>query len=104
MAVSKVAMMPEVAALMKGKLVVGHAVHNDFKALMLDHPPAMTRDTAKYWPRRSDAASVSAAGIAARSGVALCAAQEGNDPIPGHATTTTGPVVVALMRRAARGV
>ena len=40
----------EVAALMKGKLVVGHAVHNDFKALMLDHPPAMTRDTAKYWP------------------------------------------------------
>lgn len=30
-----------------GKIVIGHAVHNDFKALSYTHPAALTRDTSK---------------------------------------------------------
>eukprot|EP00904_Undaria_pinnatifida_P009177 jgi/Undpi1/538/HiC_scaffold_10.g04002.m1 len=40
----------EVAAVIKGKILVGHALHNDLKALMISHPPRMTRDTATYRP------------------------------------------------------
>lgn len=39
-----------VAKLLKGKLLVGHALHNDLKVLLLSHPTHMTRDTAKYAP------------------------------------------------------
>ncbi|TPX46085.1 hypothetical protein SeLEV6574_g03434 [Synchytrium endobioticum] len=39
-----------VAALCKDRIVIGHAVHNDFKALLLDHPRKMTRDTQTYKP------------------------------------------------------
>ncbi|CAG8502208.1 5741_t:CDS:2 [Paraglomus occultum] len=38
----------EVAELIKSKIVVGHALHHDFKALLLDHPRMMTRDTSIY--------------------------------------------------------
>ncbi|KAF7984817.1 hypothetical protein HWV62_11840 [Athelia sp. TMB] len=34
-----------VAALLEGRVLVGHAVHNDLKVLMLGHPRGMTRDT-----------------------------------------------------------
>ncbi|XP_054637909.1 interferon-stimulated 20 kDa exonuclease-like 2 [Dunckerocampus dactyliophorus] len=37
----------EVLKLLMGKVVVGHAVHNDFKVLQYSHPPAMTRDTSR---------------------------------------------------------
>jgi len=40
----------EVFLHLKGKILVGHALHNDFKALMMDHPKHMVRDTAKYPP------------------------------------------------------
>lgn len=39
-----------VAQILKGKILVGHALTNDFKALMLNHPKAKIRDTAKYRP------------------------------------------------------
>lgn len=39
-----------VADLLDGKLLVGHALHNDLKVLLLSHPKHMTRDTAKYRP------------------------------------------------------
>eukprot|EP00903_Cladosiphon_okamuranus_P007214 g7002.t1 len=40
----------EVAAILKGRVLVGHALHNDLKALMMSHPPRATRDTAAYRP------------------------------------------------------
>jgi RNA exonuclease 4 len=40
----------DVAALIKGKVLVGHALKNDLKVLMLSHPRMMIRDTATYRP------------------------------------------------------
>uniref|UniRef100_UPI00398E9D0F interferon-stimulated 20 kDa exonuclease-like 2 n=1 Tax=Pristiophorus japonicus TaxID=55135 RepID=UPI00398E9D0F len=37
----------EILKVLCGKVVVGHAVHNDFKALNYFHPQSMTRDTSK---------------------------------------------------------
>ena len=30
-----------------GKVVIGHAIHNDFKVLGYSHPAALTRDTSR---------------------------------------------------------
>lgn len=38
----------EVAELVKGRVLVGHAVQNDLKALMLQHPHRMVRDTTTF--------------------------------------------------------
>nr|XP_010952745.1 RNA exonuclease 4 [Camelus bactrianus] len=43
----------EVAGLLKGRILVGHALHNDLKALFLGHPKKKIRDTQKYKPFRS---------------------------------------------------
>ena len=40
----------EVAALMKDKILVGHALKNDLDVLMLSHPQSRIRDTARYRP------------------------------------------------------
>ena len=40
----------EVSELIKGRIVVGHALENDFAALELHHPRELTRDTAKWRP------------------------------------------------------
>ncbi|XP_063001684.1 interferon-stimulated 20 kDa exonuclease-like 2 [Elgaria multicarinata webbii] len=37
----------EILKLLCGKVVVGHAIHNDFKALKYFHPKYLTRDTSK---------------------------------------------------------
>lgn len=37
----------EILKILSGKVVVGHAVHNDFKALKYSHPKELTRDTSK---------------------------------------------------------
>lgn len=42
----------QAADLMEGKIVVGHALNNDFEVLHLSHPHAMIRDTALYKPLR----------------------------------------------------
>jgi RNA exonuclease 4 len=42
----------KVAELIKGRIVVGHALTNDFKALLLKHPASLVRDTAIYKPLR----------------------------------------------------
>ena len=36
--------------LFQDKIVVGHALHHDFKVLGLNHPPQLVRDTCKYIP------------------------------------------------------
>ncbi|GAA5858751.1 hypothetical protein JCM8547_004971 [Rhodosporidiobolus lusitaniae] len=40
----------EVANLITGKILVGHALSNDTTVLLLSHPRHMTRDTSKYAP------------------------------------------------------
>ncbi|XP_051960062.1 RNA exonuclease 4 [Xyrauchen texanus] len=40
----------EVAQILKARILVGHAIHNDLKILLLDHPKKMIRDTQKYKP------------------------------------------------------
>ncbi|XP_037653317.1 RNA exonuclease 4 isoform X2 [Choloepus didactylus] len=40
----------EVAELLKGRILIGHALHNDLKVLFLDHPKKNIRDTQKYKP------------------------------------------------------
>lgn len=40
----------QVADILKGRVLVGHAVHNDLRALLLTHPQTMTRDTGTYKP------------------------------------------------------
>ena len=38
----------EVAALLRERTIIGHGLHNDLKALMLEHPRRNVRDTATY--------------------------------------------------------
>lgn len=40
----------KVGEMLQGKILVGHALKNDFSALMLDHPRSDIRDTARYRP------------------------------------------------------
>jgi RNA exonuclease 4 len=40
----------EVAALIREKVVIGHALHNDFAVLGFSHPKSLIRDTSKYAP------------------------------------------------------
>ncbi len=40
----------EVAALLRDKILVGHALQNDLKVLLLSHPHTHIRDTARYKP------------------------------------------------------
>lgn len=39
----------DVKDLIQGKIVVGHAIHNDFDVLKITHPPELTRDTSVYF-------------------------------------------------------
>lgn len=40
----------QVAKILEGKTVVGHALKNDFQVLLLKHPRSMMRDTARFKP------------------------------------------------------
>nr|GMC50799.1 RNA exonuclease 4 [Ipomoea batatas] len=44
------AVQKEVAELIKEKILVGHALHNDLKALLLSHPKKDIRDTSEFHP------------------------------------------------------
>lgn len=47
----------EVAEILEGRILVGHAIHNDLKILFLGHPKKKIRDTQKYIPFRTIAKS-----------------------------------------------
>ncbi|XP_055988887.1 RNA exonuclease 4 [Sorex fumeus] len=47
----------EVANMLKGRVLVGHALHNDLKVLFLDHPKRRIRDTQKYKPFKTQVKS-----------------------------------------------
>ncbi|XP_036892737.1 RNA exonuclease 4 [Sturnira hondurensis] len=47
----------EVADMLRGRVLVGHALHNDLKVLLLDHPKRRVRDTQKYKPFQSQVQS-----------------------------------------------
>ncbi|KAM5298556.1 RNA exonuclease 4 [Ctenodactylus gundi] len=47
----------EVAGMLQGRVLVGHALHNDLKVLLLDHPKKKIRDTQKYKPFKSQVKS-----------------------------------------------
>lgn len=40
----------EVSTLLKGRVLVGHALKNDLTALLLSHPKSKIRDTSRYQP------------------------------------------------------
>jgi RNA exonuclease 4 len=42
--------MQDVSRLLEGKILVGHALHNDLDVLMMNHHRTMIRDTACYPP------------------------------------------------------
>lgn len=42
----------DVAEILKDRVVVGHALRHDFKALLLDHPLKDIRDTSRFAPYR----------------------------------------------------
>ena len=48
-----------VAQLVRGKILVGHAIHNDLNVLNISHPPALVRDTAFFQGLRRALAAVS---------------------------------------------
>ncbi|KAI8904044.1 ribonuclease H-like domain-containing protein [Gorgonomyces haynaldii] len=43
----------KVAEIIKNRIVVGHALKNDFSALLLSHPRSLVRDTSSYKPLRN---------------------------------------------------
>lgn len=45
--------------MIKGKILVGHSLRNDFRVLLLEHPHKMIRDTSRYWPFRKIARGAS---------------------------------------------
>ncbi|XP_067106950.1 RNA exonuclease 4 [Osmerus mordax] len=47
----------EVAEILDGRILVGHAIHNDLKILFLTHPKKRIRDTQKYKPFKTIAKS-----------------------------------------------
>ncbi|XP_053137719.1 RNA exonuclease 4 [Hemicordylus capensis] len=47
----------EVADILKGRILVGHALHNDLKILFLDHPKKKIRDTQRYKPFKQEVKS-----------------------------------------------
>lgn len=47
----------DVASIIEGRILVGHALHNDLKILFLDHPRKKIRDTQRYKPFKQEVKS-----------------------------------------------
>ena len=71
----------EVANLLQGRLLIGHAVHHDLKSMMLQHPRAQLRDTSLYPPLRSkDGRPRSLKHLAADVGLAIQSGESASQP------------------------
>ncbi|KAG9290537.1 hypothetical protein G9A89_020907 [Geosiphon pyriformis] len=45
----------EIAEILQDRIIIGHSIHYDFRALLLNHPHRMIRDTSLYTPLRQHA-------------------------------------------------
>ena len=99
----------KMADILKGRVLIGHALRNDLKCLLLDHPKSMTRDTATYRPltrplraneRRHDKGV--ARGRGARSLRELCAQHLGLEIQAGeHSSVDDARAALLLYRKCA---
>ncbi|XP_015682321.1 RNA exonuclease 4 [Protobothrops mucrosquamatus] len=48
----------DIADILRGRILVGHALHNDLKILLLDHPKKKIRDTQRYKPFKKQVKSL----------------------------------------------
>ncbi|PIA14595.1 ribonuclease H-like protein [Coemansia reversa NRRL 1564] len=83
----------QVAELIKGRILVGHAIYNDLKVLMLRHPPLMIRDTSRYEGFRDKKGSVPALRHLAAS-VLNISIQQGE-----HSSVTDAKTTMLLYRK-----
>ena len=106
-----------VAELLRGRMLVGHALENDLRCLYLAHPKRSVRDTARYPPlmrqqvrasgspvasARGSPACGSPAGLAARgSPPAACATTADPEPCPPPTQSATGRLKPRPLRQLA---
>ena len=99
----------KMADILRGRTLIGHALKNDLKCLLLDHPRSMTRDTALYRPltrplRKNERARVAGAsrGRGSRSLRELCAEHLGLEIQAGeHSSVDDARAALLLYRKCA---
>jgi len=97
------------ADILRGRTLIGHALKNDLKCLLLDHPKSMTRDTALYRPltrplRADERARISGAarGRGSRSLRELCKERLGLEIQAGeHSSVDDARAALLLYRKCA---
>ena len=97
------------ADILRGRTLIGHALKNDLKCLLLDHPKSMTRDTALYRPltrplRADERARISGAarGRGSRSLRELCKEHLGLEIQAGeHSSVDDARAALLLYRKCA---
>ena len=101
----------KMADILRGRVLIGHALRNDLKCLLLDHPKSMTRDTATYRPltrplraneRMHDKKNGIARGRGSRSLRELCAQHLGLEIQAGeHSSVDDARAALLLYRKCA---
>lgn len=99
----------KMADILRGRTLIGHALKNDLKCLLLDHPKSMTRDTALYRPltrplRADERARISGAarGRGSRSLRELCKEHLGLEIQAGeHSSVDDARAALLLYRKCA---
>jgi len=97
----------EVAALLDGRILIGHAVRNDLAVLGLSHPKRTTRDTARHLPFRALAAAPGKDGgtgkgkmpALKRLAKEILGLDIQNDVRGGHSSVEDARAAMALFRR-----
>jgi RNA exonuclease 4 len=100
----------KMADILRGRILVGHALKNDLRALLLDHPRRATRDTATYRPltrplrsRERAQADGIARGRGSRSLKELCARELGLEIQAGeHSSVDDARAALLLYQKCAK--